>query len=179
MKVKLLRAFSVQPLENGFTTPSAPRRWANPAGFSTTELLVVMVLLTLVMVTSLPALQRFYLQSQVSSSLATVEIMFQRARMSALKERVSYRVLIHDQNASTPNTIELQSNASGSFVTLSGEVQTLPPKIRILGSGSTNSLNSMTVNSRGECTSGSVFVTHEGTEIGVVAIASTCFTTAS
>ena len=158
---------------------SAPRRWADSRGFNTTELLVVMALLALVMTASLPALKNFYLQSQVGASVSVVEIMFQRARMSALKERVSYRVLIHDQNASTPNTVELQRNASGSFVTLSGGVQTLPSNIRILGSGSTNSLDSMTVNSRGACTSGSVFVTHDRTEIGVVAIASTCFTTAS
>ena len=81
-----------------------------------------MALLALAMVVSLPALKNFYLQSQVSASVSTVEIMFQRARMSALKEKIPYRVLIHDQSAATPNTIELQRNESGSFVTLSGEV---------------------------------------------------------
>ncbi len=101
--------------------------------------------------------------------------MFQRARMSALKEKIPYRVLIHDQSATTPNTVELQRRVSGSFVTLTGEVHTLPRTMRILGS----SLNSMNVNSRGECTSGNVYVTHDGADIGVVAIASTCFTTAS
>ncbi len=154
-------------------------RWTDARGFSTTELLVVMALLALAMVVSLPALKNFYLQSQVSASVSTVEIMFQRARMSALKEKIPYRVLIHDQSAATPNTVELQRNASGSFVTVSGGVQTLPSTIRILGSGSTNSLDSMTVNGRGECTSGNVYVTHDGTNIGVVEIASTCFTTAS
>ena len=138
-----------------------------------------MALLALAMVVSIPALKSFYLQSQVGASVSTVEIMFQRARMSALKEKIPYRVLIHDQSAATPNTIELQRNAFGSFITVSGEVQTLPSTIRILGSGSTNSLDSMTVSSRGECTPGNVYVTHDGEHIGVIAIASTCFTTAS
>ena len=40
-----------------------------------------MALLALAMVVSIPALKDFYLQSQVSASVSTVEIMFQRARM--------------------------------------------------------------------------------------------------
>jgi len=173
------RAFFSKSVKNRQKSHSTSGRWVNPRGFSTTELLIVMALLALAMVVSLPALQRFYRESQVGASVATVEIMFQRARMSALKEKVAYRVLIHDQNAATPNTVELQRNVSGSFVTLAGEVQALPPTIMILGSGFTNSLDSMTVNSRGECTSGNVYVTHDGARIGVVTIASTCFTTAS
>jgi type II secretory pathway pseudopilin PulG len=173
------RAFFCRPAKNWCEPRSVPGRWAGPRGFSTIELLIVMVLLVLIMTVSIPAVQRFYLQSQVNSGAATVESMIHRARMSALKEKIAYRVLIHDESALTPNTVELQRDESGSFITITGEVQTLPRSIRILGSGSTNSLDSMTVNSRGQCTSGTVFVTHDGANIGVVKIASTCFTTAS
>jgi len=145
-------------------------------GFSTLELLVVLGLLALIMVLSLPALNRFYLQHQVSSTTTTIETMFVRARMSALKEKIAYRVLVHDENATTPNTLELQRNQGGSFVTLTGEVHIVPQAIRILGGGSTNSIDSMTVNGRGECTSGNVYATIDGADVGGVTIASTCFT---
>jgi Tfp pilus assembly protein FimT len=40
----------------------------------------------------------FYLRAQVSSSAAMVASMVQQARMSALKEKNSYRVVVHDEN---------------------------------------------------------------------------------
>ena len=178
MSLELARPLFSRPVKNRRRARSLRGRWAGPDGFTTLELLAVLGLMAVIMAVSLPALQRLYLRSQVSSTVTTIETMFLRARMSALKEKIAYRVLIHDENAATPNTLELQRNDGGSFVTLAGEVQTLPRAVRILGSGPTDSLDSMTVNSRGECTSGNVYATIDGADIGVVAIASTCFTTA-
>lgn len=160
----------------GRRAPSVPER---AAGFSLTELLVVVGLLTLILIVSMPAFRDFYLRAKVSSSAAMVESLVQQARMSALKEKNSYRVLVHDENAATPNTLELQREQSGSFVTVAGEVHTVPEAVRILGSTPTDSMNDVTVNGRGECTSGKVFVVADGVDVGVVTIAATCFSTGS
>jgi len=145
------------------------------AGFSLTELLVVLVLLAVILVVSLPLFKDFYLRAKVSSSAAMVESMVQQARMSALKEKNRYRVVVHDENATTPNTLELQREQSGSFVTIAGEVHTVPEAVRILGSSPTDSMNDVIVNGRGECSAGRVYVVADGVDIGVVTIAATCF----
>ena len=145
------------------------------AGFSLTELLVVVGLLTLILVVSLPSFRDIYLRYQVSSSAAMVESMVQRARMSALKEKNSYRVLFHDENSATPNTLEYQREQGGSFVTVSGEVHAVPGAVRILGSSPTDSMDDVTVSGRGECNAGNVYVAADGADFGVVTIAATCF----
>jgi hypothetical protein len=108
-----------------------------------------------------------------------VESMVQQARMSALNEKNSYRVVVHDENATTPNTLELQREQSGSFVTVAGEVHTVPEAVRILGSSPTDSMNDVTVNGRGECSSGKVYVAAGGVDVGVVTIAATCYSSGS
>jgi Tfp pilus assembly protein FimT len=148
-------------------------------GFSMTELLVVGLLTALILTVTLPDLKRFYLQHQVDSASAMVRTTAQRARMSALKERNAYRVLLHDENSATPNTIEVQQDQGGTFVTVSGEVHALNEAIRILGANPTDSMNSITVNRRGECTSGRVYVATDGADMRTVTIASTCFTSTS
>ena len=152
--------------------PSARRR---ASGFSLTELLVVVGLMTLILVVSLPLFKDFYLRTQVSSSAAMVGSMVQQARMSALKEKNRYRVVLHDENAATPNTLELQREQSGSFVTVAGKMYTVPEAVRILGGSPTDSMDDVTVNGRGECTSGTVYVAAVGVDVGVVTIAATCF----
>jgi len=156
----------------GRPAPSARRR---AAGFSLTELLVVVGLLTMMLVVSLPLFKDFYLRTQVSSSASMVASMVQQARMSALKEKNRYRVVLHDENAATPNTLELQREQSGSFVTVAGETHSVPEAVRILGGSPTDSMDNVTVNGRGECSSGNVFVVADGVDVGVVTIAATCF----
>ena len=160
----------------GRPAPSAHER---AAGFSLTELLVVVGLLTLVVLVSLPLFKDFYLRTQVSSSAAMVQSLVQQARMSALKEKNRYRVVVHDENAATPNTLELQREQSGSFVTVAGEVHTVPGAVRILGGSPSDSMDDVTVTGRGECSSGSVYVGADGVDVGVVTIAATCFSNAS
>jgi len=148
---------------------------ARASGFTLAELLVIVGLLTVILIVSLPALKQFFLRAQVASSAAMVESMVQQARMSALKEKNRYRVVLHDENAATPNTLELQREQSGSFVTVSGEVRVVPQAVRILGVSPTDSMDDVTVTGRGECSSGKVYLAADGVDMGVVTIAATCF----
>ena len=95
--------------------------------------------------------------------------------MSALKEKRNYRVLIHDENDSPPNTLELQRVEGGSFVTVAGGVHAVPGAVRILGSMPTDSVDSVTVSNRGACTSGNVFLTASEENIVIVRVSSACF----
>jgi len=147
------------------------------AGYSMTELVIVAALILLLLGVSMPALYRIYLSHQTDTAAVMVQSMVHRARISALKEKRAYRVVLRDENDSPPNTIELQREDSGSFVTVSGEVHAVPGSVRILGSLPTDSVDAVTVNSRGQCNTGSVYVTsHGGKARGQVAIARTCFT---
>ena len=146
------------------------------AGYSVTELVIVAALILLILGVSLPALYRVYLGHQTDTAAVMVQSMIHRARISALKEKRAYRVVLRDENDSPPNTIELQRDNGGSFVTVSGEVHAVPGSVRILGSLPTDSLDVVTVNSRGQCNTGSVFVTSHGRAHGEVVIARTCFT---
>ena len=156
----------------------APSAHERAAGYSLTELMVVVGLLTLVLAVSLPLFKDFYARTRVSSSAAMVQSLVQQARMSALKEKNRFRVVVHDENAATPNTLELQREQSGSFVTVAGEVHTVAEGVRILG-GSPDSMDNVTVTGRGECSSGNVYVAADGVDVGVVTIAATCFCNAS
>jgi len=147
------------------------------AGYSATELVVVAALILVLLGISLPALYRIYLRHQTDTAAVMVQSMVYRARISALKEKRAYRVVLRDENDSPPNTIELQRVDGGSFVTVSGEVHAVPGSVRILGSVPTDSVDAVTVNSRGQCNAGRVYVTsHGGRARGEVAIARTCFT---
>ena len=157
----------------------APSARERAAGYSLTELMVVVALLTLVLAVSLPLFKDFYSRTRVSSSAAMVQSLVQQARMSALKEKNRFRVVVHDENAATPNTLELQREQSGSFVTVAGEVHTVTEGVRILGASPSDSMDNVTVTGRGECSSGSVYVYADGVDVGVVTIAATCFCNAS
>ena len=147
------------------------------AGSSVTELVIVAALILVLLGISLPALYRIYLSHQTDTAAVMVQSMVYRARISALKEKRAYRVVLRDENDSPPNTIELQRDDGGSFVTVSGEVHAVPGSVRILGSIPTDSVDAVTVNSRGQCNTGRVYVTsHGGRAHGEVAIARTCFT---
>jgi prepilin-type N-terminal cleavage/methylation domain-containing protein len=148
-------------------------------GFSALELLAVVGIMALMLAVSLPGLTRYYAGYQISSAATMIESMIQQARMGALKEKNTYRVVVRDEHAATPNTIELQRREGGLFVTVPGEVRAVPGAVRILGTIPTDSVNSVTVNTRGECTTGTVYVSAEPLDSGVVTIASTCFTNAS
>jgi prepilin-type N-terminal cleavage/methylation domain-containing protein len=141
-------------------------------GYSVIELLIAVALLAVVTVIAMPGLKTAYARFQVDSSVALIASTVQHARMSALKEKRSYRVLVHDESAATPNTVELQRDTAGSFVTVPGQVHTLPGSARILDTSPSN----VSVSTRGECTSGTFYVANQGANTGVLKVATTCLT---
>ena len=144
------------------------------AGFTIAEVVVVVALIALILSVGLPAMAKFYVRHQTASAAAMVQTLVQRARLSALKEKRDYRVVLHDENGSPANRIEIQRDSGGSYVTVAGEVHGIPGAVRILGSSPNDSVDSVTVNSRGECTSGDVYVTKDGEAYGHVTISATC-----
>ena len=144
------------------------------AGFTVVEIVVIMALITLMLAIGLPGLRNLWINHQTTSAAVMVQTMVQRARMSALKEKRAYRVVLHDEYSAQANTIEIQRDSGGSYVTVAGEVYGIPGEVRILGTLPNDSVDSVTVNSRGECTSGDVFVTKDGKAYGHVSISATC-----
>ena len=144
------------------------------AGFTLSGVMAGVLVASLGMAIVLPNLHRWYRKAKLDGALNTVSVMVHDARMRALKEKTSYRLIFHDENDSSPNTVEMQNNSSGSFQPTGAE--TLPYGIRLLGSGTTNSMNSMTVTSRGACTSGSVFLRNSSSDLTKVVIRPACQT---
>ena len=82
-----------------------------------TEVIVVAARILVLLGVTLPSLYRMWLRHQTDSAAVMVQSMVHRARISALKEKRAYRVVLRDEDDSPPNTIELQRDSSGSFVT--------------------------------------------------------------
>ena len=139
-------------------------------GFTVTELVVVVGIIAVIAVAAAPVLRRAYVRQQVKVSASQVQSLVQRARMSAVKEKVSYRLVVHDEDAAVPNRLELQRKQGASFATL--HTYTLPAAVRLLGS----SLSSMTVSSLGTCSSGNVYVQAADYAYEAVSIKPTCLT---
>ena len=71
------------------------------------------------------------------------------------------------------NTIEVQRQQSGSFVTIPGYSYSAPDGVNILDGGSTNSTDSTIVGTRGECQAGKLFI--QGRDnLEVVTIGTSC-----
>jgi prepilin-type N-terminal cleavage/methylation domain-containing protein len=152
------------------------RRPTGNRGFTLTELLVVMGIVALAAAATIPALDSFYRRHQLNAAATEFQALVLRARISALKEKVSYRLVLHDENASASNQFELQKAQSGSWVALDDGSHAVPDTVAILGSGSTDSVDSVTVNGRGVCTVGKVFLESERGDQHVVKLDSTCYT---
>ena len=141
------------------------------------ELLVVLVLGSILLAVTIPAFWNFYQNHKLHAATGEIRILVQYARLKTLKEKVSHRILFHDEDADTPNRYEIQSNESGLFLTLPQHVYSLPEGVRILGSGLTDSMDILGVGSRGACNSGKVFVQAQGGALlEVISIESTCHT---
>ena len=139
-------------------------------GFTLTELLLVFVIIAVTAAVAAPFVREAYVRQQVKVAASQVQSLVQRARMSAVKEKVSYRLVVHDENAAVPNSLELQKKQGASFATQ--HTYALPEAVRLLGS----SLNSMTVSSQGVCSSGEVYVKVTEDAYEAVSIKSTCLT---
>ena len=139
-------------------------------GFTMTELTIVTAIIAISMLAAAPLTLEAYKRHQVSVAATQVQSLVQRARMSAVKEKVSYRLVLHDENAALPNRLELQKKQGASFATL--DTYALPGEVQLLSS----SMNSMTVSSQGTCSSGAVYVQAADDVHETVSIKSTCLT---
>ncbi len=141
------------------------------------EMLVVLVLGSILLAVTIPAFWNFYQNHQLQAATGDIRILVQYARLKTLKEKVSHRILFHDENADMPNSYEIQSNENGPFVTLPQQVYSLPEGVNILGSGETDSMDILGVGRWGACNSGKVFVQAQGGALlEVISIAPTCHT---
>ncbi len=148
---------------------------ARQRGFSLLELLATLAVAGLVVAIAAPGLLKGYQRQKARVAATEIVRVMRYTRLLALKEKVPHRVVFHDVSDSPANTIEVQRQQSGSFVTIPGHVYPAPSGVSILNSGSTDSIDSVIVGSRGECQSGQVFI--EGYMIlEVVSIEPTCHT---
>ena len=140
-------------------------------GFTVTELTLAVAIVAVAAGVSAPMVRQAYVRQQVRIAASEVQSLVQRARMAAVKEKVSYRLILHDQNATLANHLELQRKQGNSFFTQ--QTYALPGAVRLLGS----SMNQVTVSAQGTCNSGNVAVQGEGDEAyQALSIKSTCLT---
>ena len=144
------------------------------------ELLVVLLGVAMFSLVAIPAFVTMYRAQQLQSATTLIMGQIRFARLNAVKEKVSYRLLFEDKDDFTsPNTMEVQNDSGGSFATLDGHDFTMPQVVDILGSGPTNSMDSLSVTTRGECTPGDVFLDVLGGTVRTISIAMTCVMTIS
>lgn len=158
---------------------SRGRQISRCRGFSLTELLVVASLVTVSVAVALPRLDEFYAKHRLNSAATEFQSMILRARMSALKEKASYRLVLHDEDATSANRYELQKNQSGSWVSVDGGAHDIASAVAILGSGSTDSVDNVTVSGRGVCSTGVLYLRSERGRILVVKVDATCYSEVS
>ena len=139
-------------------------------GFSVTELTLAVAIVAVAAGASAPLARRAYVRQQVKMAAIEVQSLVQRARMAAVKEKISYRLILHDENAALPNHLELQKRDGNSFATL--QTYALPGTVRLLGT----SMSSVTVSSQGICSSGNFRVQGGDDAYERVSVKSTCLT---
>ena len=149
--------------------------FARQLGVGLPELLAVLAVAGALFLIAAPGLREGH-ERQKAHAFGTETVKAIRyARMSALKEKVPHRVLFRDAGDATANTIEVQREQAGGFVTIPGQVHSAPTGVSILNEGFRNSVDSIVVGSRGECQAGTVYI--QGHQIlEVVTIQSTCQT---
>ena len=125
-------------------------------GFTKPELLGVLTIMAIVFLVIALPFRDSYERHELRSATAKVEMLALQARIKALKEKVPYRLLIHDESAATPNRLELQRRPASTWVTVDGGTHNVGRVVSILGSGSTDSMNEMMVDARGVCQTGNV-----------------------
>ena len=139
-------------------------------GFTMTELLTVVAIIAATAMVATPMARRAYVRQQAKVAATQVQSLVQQVRMKAVKEKVSYRLVLHDEDAAAPNRVEIQKKQGASFATQ--HTYELPEAVRLLG----GSLSSMTVSSHGNCSSGDVYFQAAEDAYEAVSIKSTCLT---
>ncbi len=137
---------------------------------------MTLAILGLTLFLVLPSLTDFYQSQQTAAAASRMQGLVQFARMSALKEKTRYRLVIRDLNDSPANRIEIEREQSGAFVALAGEIHEMPEGVNVLGGTGTDSSNNLTISARGQCEAGIVYLQGRNDLIEVVNVESTCST---
>lgn len=141
-------------------------------GMSVTELLCVVAIVAVSAAVAAPLVHQSVVRHESAAAATRIESLVQRARMNAVKQKVAHRLLIHDQAAATPNTLELQRAEGGSFTTLPQGTYAFPASVRIPTGGP----SSVTVSARGVCSAVSLSLESQGHGLRTVSVGGTCLT---
>ena len=145
-------------------------------GFSLVESLAVLLFVSIIALMAIPSFAGLYRLQQMNNARDMMMSEIQFSRMNAVKEKVTYQLLIRDKDdGSNPNTFVTQNNSSGSFVTMQGHNFVMPETVEILAS----SMASMTVSTRGECTAGQIDFRLSDGSLATITITTSCNITAS
>ena len=145
-------------------------------GVSFIELMVILALGVVLLMMAAPNLRNIHAKHQQNGAARKVQSLVSYVRLKALKEKLPYRLVLHDENALTPNRVEVQWSQGGSYATEPGGIYELPDRVRILGGGGTDSVDQLTVSKRGACSTGNVYVQGTHPSLEVVVVESTCLT---
>ena len=145
-------------------------------GFGLVEALITLGLAALVLTLAGASMWGAHQRQQARWGTRLTRSLVGLAYMKSLKEKVPHRLVFHDAGSDAPNTIELQRDQGGSFVTLAGHVYTAPRGVEILGGGSTDSIDAVEVGTRGSCDAGKIYTRGRDQRIRVVAIDPGCHT---
>ena len=118
-------------------------------GFSLFEAILVIGLVAILAAVSLPRLTRLAIDLKVETSAKQLATNLRFARMSAVKQKVEYQVVIHNELATSPaipKTYDVQYKSAGSFVTFPRADTKIDNGLKIL---STSTLSSVIFDPRG------------------------------
>jgi type II secretory pathway pseudopilin PulG len=138
------------------------------------ELLAVMAAAGILITTAAWSMQGLYNRHKLTSAGEQIQSAIVAARVRALKEKTPYRIVFRDETATSPNRVEMEREVSGSFVSLPTETLTLPGGVLVGSSGSTNSMDTLTIGRRGDCGTGSVYLLDRQGQTRTVSVATTC-----
>jgi len=145
------------------------------SGTTLLETLAVLAIAGLLVSLTLPSMLGAYRRQQLSSTSSSVRGIVQHTRLKALKEKIDHRILIHDEDAITPNRIDVEELQAGTYVAIDDLSYQLPEEVKILGSAPMDSLDTTEVTRRGHCNSGSLYLQDLEGNMRVVEIKTSCF----
>ena len=150
--------------------PPTPGHFPHERGMSLIEVMVIAAVISTLVFVSFTGFKQLQVRYKLDSGMREVQSWVRSIHMNALKEKVRYRIVLHDQSAGTPNQLEIQRFQSGSYVTVPDGVQELPDGVQILAS----SMDNVVVSSRGRCSTGNIYFNEASAGSKTVAVKATC-----